>query len=154
MKTHAEDEGVMCPRIATVDEAKHVVRAPHFPPKGSRGMTNTRRATGYGYHFSSYYQDAADNILGIIQIETREVLDHLDAIATLDGVDVLFIDPPDLSMALGHFGEYDHPQFLEALQETINAARKAAKRPALSYLIPMISRSIKTGRTHDCRRVG
>ncbi len=129
-------EGVMCPRIATVDDAKRVVQALQFPPKGSRGMTNTGRATGYGHHFSSYYQDAADNILGIIQIETREVLDHLDAIAALDGVDVLFIGPADLSMALGHFGEYDHPQFLEALQETINAARKAGKATGIIVFDP------------------
>ena len=129
-------EGVMCPRIATVDEAKRVVRALHFPPKGSRGMTNTGRATGYGHNFPSYYQDASDNILGIVQIETLEVLNHLDAIAALEGVDVLFVGPADLSMALGHFGEYEHPQFLEALQETINAARKVGKAAGIIVFDP------------------
>ena len=120
-------EGVMCPRIKTVAEAERVVRALHFPPKGTRGMTNTGRATAYGRDFLTYHQEATDKVLGIIQIETVEVLDHLDAIAALDGVDGLFIGPADLSMALGHFGEYDHPRFQEALQATIAATQKADK---------------------------
>ena len=129
-------EGVMCPRVNNVEEAKRVVSALHYPPSGSRGVAKMVRATGFGQHFTSYHQNAKDDILGIVQIETLEVLDHLEAIAALDGVDVLFIGPADLSMALGHFGEFDHPQFKEALKATVHAAQQAGKATGILLFDP------------------
>jgi 4-hydroxy-2-oxoheptanedioate aldolase len=71
-----------------------------------------------------------------LQIETVEVLNHLDEVAALDGVDVLFIGPADLSMELGIFGQFDHPRFKEALRETINAAKKAGKATGILFFNP------------------
>ncbi len=129
-------EGIMCPRVSNLAEAKRVVSALHYPPQGSRGVAKMVRATGFGQNFDSYQQTAADNILGVVQIETLEVLDHLEAIASLDGVDVLFIGPADLSMALGHFGEFDHPQFKEALRATVDAAQKVGKATGILLFDP------------------
>jgi 4-hydroxy-2-oxoheptanedioate aldolase len=92
------------------------------------------RATGFGQHFSDYYKNATENIVGVVQIETAEVLNHLDAIALLPGIDVLFIGPSDLSMELGIFGQFDHTLFKDALKATVNAARKAGK--ATGILLP------------------
>ena len=61
-------------------------------------------------------------------------MQHLDAIALLDGIDVLFIGPSDLSMALGVFGQFDHPLFKEAINATMEAARKAGK--TVGILLP------------------
>jgi 4-hydroxy-2-oxoheptanedioate aldolase len=127
-------EGIMCPRIKDASEAKNVVNSLRYPPEGSRGVAKIVRATGFGKNFSSYFRDIKENILGIAQIETPEALNHLDEIASLDGIDVLFIGPADLSMSLGIFGQFDHPLFTDALKATIEAAEKAGK--ATGILLP------------------
>jgi len=91
-------EGIMCPRINNAAEAKTVVDGLYYPPDGNRGVAKMVRATGFGRNFPDYYKTSKENILGIVQIETVEALNHLDAIASLDGIDVLFIGPADLSM--------------------------------------------------------
>lgn len=129
-------EGIMVPRVNTLAEAKEVVSGLHYPPHGIRGVAKMVRATGFGQHFQSYYENAKDNILGIVQIETTEVLDHLDAIAALDGIDVLFIGPADLTMALGIFGQFDHPLFVNAVNATVAAAAKAGKATGILFFNP------------------
>lgn len=129
-------EGIMCPRITNATEAKEVVSGLHYPPEGSRGVAKMVRATGFGKNFSGYSKEAKDNIVGIVQIETIEVLDHLDDIASLEGVDVLFIGPADLSMAMGIFGQFDHPLFKEAISSTVNAAKKAGKATGILLFNP------------------
>jgi len=120
-------EGIMVPRISNATEAAAVASGLHYPPDGNRGIAKMVRASGFGQNFPEYYKTAKDNILGIVQIETREILHHLDAVAALPGIDVLFIGPSDLSMELGVFGQLDHPHFKDAIKATVNAAQKAGK---------------------------
>lgn len=129
-------EGIMCPKINDGAGARKVVSGLHYPPHGNRGVAKMVRATGFAQNFDSYYQQSRDTILGIVQIETVEVLNHLDDVAATDGVDVLFIGPADLSMELGIFGQFDHPRFKEALQETVNAAQKAGKATGILFFNP------------------
>ena len=91
------------------------------------------RATQFGLNFNTYYDESRDNILGIVQIETLEALDNLDEIVAVEGVDILFIGPADLSMAMGIFGQFDHPTFTDALNKIVQAAQKANK--AIGILI-------------------
>ncbi|MVM38091.1 2-dehydro-3-deoxyglucarate aldolase [Spirosoma sp. HMF3257] len=129
-------EGIMCPKISNPEEAKKVVNGLHYPPHGNRGVAKMVRATGFAQNFTQYYEEARETILGVVQIETVEVLNHLDAVAAIDGVDVLFIGPADLSMELGIFGQFDHPRFKEALRETVNAAQKAGKATGILFFNP------------------
>ena len=129
-------EGIMCPKIANAADAQKVVNGLHYPPHGSRGVAKMVRATGFAQNFTRYYEQARETILGVVQIETVEVLNHLDAVAAIDGVDVLFIGPADLSMELGIFGQFDHPRFKEALKETVNAAQKAGKATGILFFNP------------------
>jgi 4-hydroxy-2-oxoheptanedioate aldolase len=128
--------GIMCPRIRNTAEAKAFLSGLHYPPHGSRGVAKMVRATGFGKNFDDYYRDAKEKILGIVQIETLEVLQHLDEIAALDGIDVLFIGPADLTMELGIFGQFDHPLFKDALQATVQAAEKAGKAAGILFFNP------------------
>ncbi|MBA4141215.1 MAG: 2-dehydro-3-deoxyglucarate aldolase, partial [Segetibacter sp.] len=129
-------EGVMCPHINNLDEAKMVVSGLRYPPEGTRGVAKMVRATGFGKNFAEYSSSANENIVGIAQIETIEALDHLDEIATLDGIDVLFIGPADLTMALGIFGQLDHRLFTDAVKATVNAAQKAGKATGILLFNP------------------
>ena len=120
-------EGIMCPRIKTREEAEAAIKGMHYPPLGIRGVAKMVRATGFGENFNTYKSGTAENILGVIQIETAEALEELDQIASLDGVDVLFIGPADLTMALGIDGDLDHPLFIMAVEKIVAAAQKAQK---------------------------
>ncbi|HEY4288521.1 MAG TPA: aldolase/citrate lyase family protein [Puia sp.] len=129
-------EGIMVPRISTAAEAAAVARALHYPPEGNRGIAKMVRASGFGQNFTGYYNEGKDNILGIVQIETAEVLHHLDEVAALDGIDVLFIGPSDLSMDLGVFGQLDHSLYIDALKATVNAAEKHGKAVGILIATP------------------
>jgi 4-hydroxy-2-oxoheptanedioate aldolase len=91
------------------------------------------RATAFGVNFDQYYANSKEHILGIIQIETVEALKHLDEIAAIEGVDVLFIGPADLSMELGIFGQFDNPIFLNAVKNIVKAAQNAGKATGILF---------------------
>lgn len=120
-------EGIMFPHIKTTEQAQNAIDALCYAPEGLRGVAKMVRATNFGLNFDDYFANQKKDILGIIQVETEEILDSLDEVAAIDGVDVLFVGPMDLSMALGIFGQFDHPKFKEALKATSDAARKAGK---------------------------
>ena len=128
-------EGIMCPRIETPAEATLAIRAMQYPPQGNRGVARMIRAAGFGAGFKDYYE-AADELLGVIQIETTEALEHLDEIAAIPGVDVLFIGPSDLTMALGIFGETNHPLFIETVKRIVKAAAQANKQVGILMADP------------------
>jgi 4-hydroxy-2-oxoheptanedioate aldolase len=119
--------GVMVPRLRTMAEAMRVVAAMRHPPAGSRGVSRVNRATGFGLHADQYLRDANQSLLTMIQIETREALTMLDELASLDGVDVLFVGPMDLSYSLGIPGQFTHPDFLAAQQQVVAACQRAGK---------------------------
>jgi 4-hydroxy-2-oxoheptanedioate aldolase len=129
-------EGIMCPKVRNPEEARKVVSGLHYPPFGSRGVAKMVRASQFAQNFQDYYDRSRDELLGVVQIETVEVLDHLDEIAAMEGVDVLFIGPADLSMELGIFGQFDHPRFLEALHATVQAAQRAGKATGILFFDP------------------
>jgi 4-hydroxy-2-oxoheptanedioate aldolase len=120
-------EGIMCPRIHTLAEAQQAAKAIRYPPDGIRGVARMVRATNFGSDFSEYYAGQKKNLVCIVQVETEEILNCLDAVAATDGIDVLFIGPMDLSVALGVFGQPDHPKFINAVRATADAAIKEGK---------------------------
>jgi 4-hydroxy-2-oxoheptanedioate aldolase len=120
-------EGVMMPRIDTLEQAKTAAASLLYPPQGIRGIAKMVRGSQFGQQFDDYFANANERVLGVLQIESESSLQHIDEIAKLDGVDVLFVGPRDLSQSLGIFGQFQHPKYLEALQVTVDAARRNNK---------------------------
>ena len=120
-------EGIMCPRINTLEEARQAAKAIRYPPDGIRGVARMVRATNFGPDFNEYYANQKKNLVCIVQIETEEILNSLDSVVAIDEIDVLFVGPMDLSIALGVFGQPDHPRFVDALKATADAAVKEGK---------------------------
>ncbi len=120
-------EGIMCPRINNPQEARRAADAMRYPPDGVRGVAHMIRATNFGANSADYLAGSKETLVGIVQVESQQALDCLDDIAAVDGIDVLFVGPSDLSMALGILGQLDHPRFIEALRATSAAAKKAGK---------------------------
>jgi 2-dehydro-3-deoxyglucarate aldolase/4-hydroxy-2-oxoheptanedioate aldolase len=75
-------------------------------------------------------------LLGVVQIETAPALENVREIAAIPGVDVLFVGPSDLSMALGIPGQFDSPVLLEAFDRVIDAARSANIAPGILAVDP------------------
>ena len=118
--------GIMFPRIDNAEEAKIAVSMLYYPPKGVRGMAKMIRASGFGKTVTEY-SEAEESMVGIIQIETAIAVQNIDAIAAVDGVDVLFVGPSDLTLALGIFNQFDHTLYQQAIKDVALAANKYGK---------------------------
>ena len=116
-------DGIMVPHVSTVAEAEACVRATHYPPRGQRGMARTVRASGYGLRAP----DTSQPPLLIAQIETIEAVQNARAIASVDGVDVLFVGPADLQFDLGARPESAMRDYEACLREVAAAAAAAGK---------------------------
>jgi 4-hydroxy-2-oxoheptanedioate aldolase len=120
-------QGIMVPRVENGDDARRAVVAMRYQPQGVRGVAQMNRASGFGNDFASYFASANDTLLTVLQIESKESIQNLDAIAATEGCDVLFIGPTDLSQSLGIMGQLEHPKFIDAVEATAAAARRHMK---------------------------
>ncbi len=120
-------QGIMVPFVSTVAEARAAVSSMRFPPRGLRGVAKNSRASGFGADFEEYYRHSHEWLLHLVQIETADAIANIDEIAAVDGVDVLFVGPTDLTYGLGIRDQYDHPVFLEAMRRVVAAANKHGK---------------------------
>jgi len=117
---------VMFPFVQNAEEARRAVAATRYPPEGVRGMAGMSRASKFGT-ISNYLKTANAGIGVIAQIETREAVQKLEAIADVPGVDALFVGPADLSASLGLPGEQSHPQVLDLMSQAAQRAKAAGK---------------------------
>jgi 2-dehydro-3-deoxyglucarate aldolase/4-hydroxy-2-oxoheptanedioate aldolase len=117
--------GVMVPWIGGRADAESAVRATKYPPEGIRGIAGSHRAGGYGRHAAEYWKRANEEILVVLQVETRTAVEEIDQIVRVPGVDVIFIGPGDLSTAYGHMGNPGHPDVQAAFARVEAAARGA-----------------------------
>lgn len=113
---------IMIPNVRNAQEARDAVAWSRFAPEGLRGVASSTRAGNYT-RYKDFLARANDEIGLILQIESREALDDLDAICRVPGVDAVFIGPSDLAAALGHRGQIGHPE----VQGEISKAFKTAK---------------------------
>ena len=118
--------GVLCPQIRTPQDVAEVVRQAKYSPVGSRGLGFTTRAGNYGNPYDgNYFEHSNREALVCVQVETREALDCVEQIVKVEGLDLLFVGPYDLSDALGHRGELDHPELVKAIEHTFEVAKSA-----------------------------
>ncbi|HEX2582378.1 MAG TPA: aldolase/citrate lyase family protein [Dongiaceae bacterium] len=132
---------LMFPGVRSAGEAAAMVQACLYPPRGSRGLAaGSARATQYGKSTQEYLRDFESHLMVIMQIETAEALQQVDEIAALEHIQALFIGPNDLSAALGHFGNVDHPDMHAAYAKIEETARRHQK---VMGTIPTPSRSAR-----------
>jgi 4-hydroxy-2-oxoheptanedioate aldolase len=123
------DAGVqsfLVPYVQSAAGAEAAVAAIRYPTRGVRGVAGSTRATGFG-RIPDYAKRAEAQLCMLVQIESRDGLDHLDAIAGTDGVDGVFIGPADLAAGLGHLGDIEHAEVQSAIRDAIARIRAAGK---------------------------
>lgn len=120
-------DGIIFPMIKTADDVRLAVASCMYPPNGIRGWC-PRRINNYGLEDTKNYLNTVDaRIAKLIQIETREAVENLDEILTVEGVDAFIIGPCDLSASLGHIMELDHPEVVDAIEKVISKVHAANK---------------------------
>ncbi|MBA2489517.1 MAG: hypothetical protein H0V36_09420 [Chloroflexi bacterium] len=120
-------EGVMMPRVETAAEATEIATWLRYPPAGVRGVAVFTRGLAYGAGGHASVAPRNDELVGMFQIESRQAVDSASDIAAIDGVDVLFVGPADLSHALGIPGQIDHADYQAAVDSVGRAARDRGK---------------------------
>lgn len=98
--------GIMVPNVNSAEEARRVVDACRYAPRGFRGAFGGMRAMAYGFN-PAYYDQCSDDILTVVQVENARAIDAIPEIAAVEGIDVVFIGPRDLSASLGKLNQFD-----------------------------------------------
>src|SRR5215468_6999276 len=114
--------GVICPMINTREEAQKLVSWTHYAPRGTRSFGPVRALL---YGGADYPQHANDTIVTFAMIETRQALDNLDSILSVEGLDAVYIGPSDLSLSLGCKPSFDdvEPPVAQAIDHILARAK-------------------------------
>ena len=115
--------GVVVPWINNKEQAEMAVKATRYAPNGLRGC-GPRRASMFD---PDYFKTADEEILVICQIETKQAVENIEEIVSVEGVDVSYIGPADLSASYGHLGDQTHPDVQEAIDKVFDATKAAGK---------------------------
>lgn len=119
---------VLIPMIEDAEAAARAVSYCRYPPQGQRGVASAMRASRFG-RIKGYHAAANEQICVLVQVESRQALENIDAIAAVEGVDGVFVGPTDLSTGLGHLANPNHPEVQDAIRHAA-ARAKAAGKPA------------------------
>lgn len=118
---------LMIPMVESGDQAAALVRAMRYPPQGIRGVGGgVVRATRWD-GVDDYLNKAHESLCLIVQVESPKGVEQVEAIATTDGVDAVFIGPADLSVGMGYPGNPTHPNVQRAIEKVIQVVHAAGK---------------------------
>ena len=130
---------ILVPMVETADQARGLVAAMHYPPRGVRGVgTSLARASRWNL-IPDYAARCGDELCLLVQIESRRGLQNIEEIANVDGVDGVFIGPADLSAALGHLGDPGAPAVQEAINAALDAIARAKKASGILMSDPTLA---------------
>ena len=108
--------GVIVPMVNSKEDAQAAVSAVKYPPIGQRSI-GLARAQGYGARFLEYFDWQRDHSLVVVQIEHINAVNNLESILSVIGVDAYIVGPYDLSGSLGIPGQFEEPEFINAMQK-------------------------------------
>jgi 4-hydroxy-2-oxoheptanedioate aldolase len=129
-------DGVMVPQVNSAASAHDIASWLRFPPSGKRGVALFTRGLGYAAGGHDSVDTRNEEIVGIVQIESRAGVEAAVDMAAIEGIDVLFVGPADLSHALGIRGQLDHPEFEAAIRVVADAARTHGKAAGIMLWKP------------------
>ena len=124
----ADATGIMIPHLMNLEEAHEIVQQTRFAPIGRRPVDGGNADALFGsMNFTEYLRFANANRMLIVQIEDPEPLPQLDKICQVKGIDMLFFGPGDFSQAIGHPGEFGHPEVARTRRLVLETAHKYGK---------------------------
>jgi 4-hydroxy-2-oxoheptanedioate aldolase len=128
-------QGLHVPMVRSAADAEAVVQSVKYRPRGTRGLAAIR-AADYAQRipFGQYVVQANAETLVAIHIETADAVERLPEIVKIEGLDVIFLGPTDLSNSLGFPGELQHPKVQATFQRLVDTV--AGSRAALGIMVP------------------
>jgi len=138
--------GILVPHVMSLEDAKRVVYMTRFHPIGRRPVDGGNADGFYtALDFNQYLKQANEQRFIVLQIEDPEPLGDLEAIAALEGYDMLFFGPGDFSHGIGAPGEWNHPRVIETRKMVAEMANKHGKFAATTGNISQLSEFIDIG---------
>ncbi|MDE2938551.1 MAG: aldolase/citrate lyase family protein [Chloroflexota bacterium] len=121
--------GVQVPHVNNAADARRAVEAVKYHPLGERGLAAGLRSSSYGFgvSMSEYAEESNRETLVCVQLEEGEAVRNVDEIMSVEGVDVYFVGPSDLSQSLGYPGRPDTPIVREAMEHVFSTVRGRGK---------------------------
>jgi 2-keto-3-deoxy-L-rhamnonate aldolase RhmA len=118
-------QGIQVPHISDAHAAREAVKAVRYPPLGERGMAGASRASDYGKTSLREHMERSNREITLaVMIEDLPAVADIDAIASIEGIDIVAVGPSDMSRALGVSGTPDHPSLVEVVHRVADAVRK------------------------------
>ena len=141
----ADANGIMVPHLMSLAEAREIVHWTRFAPLGRRPVDGGN-ADGLfgGLDFQEYLRFANANRMVIVQIEDPEPLSELDQICQVEGIDMIFFGPGDFSQAIGHPGEFGHPEIERTRKLVLETAHRHGKF-AGTVCVPSVAQCFAEG---------
>ncbi len=118
---------LLIPMVETAEQARQLVKAVRYPPDGIRGAGPSMARAARWNRVDNYLHEANRQICLIVQVETIEAVNNLADIATVEGIDGVFIGPSDLSASMGHLGNPGHPAVIAAIKNSLDIITSAGK---------------------------
>jgi 4-hydroxy-2-oxoheptanedioate aldolase len=139
--------GVQEPHVSSRADALAAVQAVKFHPLGQRSLAAGTRASGYGYRGSagSFVAAANRETLVCAQIEDEAAVRNADEILGVDGIDVFFIGPSDLSQSMGHPGDPKAEPVVRAIERTLGKILAAGKTPGMPTAPDAVAATVGRG---------
>jgi 2-keto-3-deoxy-L-rhamnonate aldolase RhmA len=119
-------DGVIAPNIETPEQVEKLIEWIKYPPLGKRGF-GIARAQGYGHDFKNYTSNWNEESVLVIQIESIQAVENIDALLQFTEVDSVMVGPYDISGSLNVPGQIDHPKVQEAGRRVVEACKKFGK---------------------------
>ncbi len=143
--------GVQVPHINTVEDARRAVAAVKFGPGDHRGLAAGTRPNRYGLAeaMPEFVECSNAESLVCIQLEHSSAIDNVDALLDVEGVDVFFIGPSDLSQSMGYVGNPKAAPVTSAIEQTLNKIVDAGRTPGM----PAASNSVDYVRSKGVRYI-
>jgi len=123
--------GVLIPQIQGPDDARVAVQHCRYPPEGIRGVS-PRRASDYFSQGEAYVTEANESVLVMVQIESWDTYQQLDAILEVEGIDCFLVGQVDLAASMNHMWEPAHPEVLQATEDIVRRCRRAGRSASVA----------------------
>ncbi len=134
-------QNLLVPMISSADEARIVVEAVRYPPRGRRGVGSALARSARWNRVDDYLRTADEHVSLFVQIETADAVGNAAEIAAVDGVDGVFVGPSDLAASMGLLGQQTHPDVTAAVLRTFDAVRAAGKPVGVNAFDRAVARS-------------
>lgn len=134
-------QNILVPMVSSAAEAREVVEAAHYPPRGRRGVGSALARSARWNRVDDYLANADAYVSVFVQIETAEGVDAAADIAAIDGIDGVFVGPSDLAASMGLIGQQTHPDVVAAVHRAFEAVREAGKPVGVNAFDPAVAQS-------------